>query len=237
LNSSGQLRLLDELSSFVRPDMFPSQASSSNRYYAPNPAFGPTDAFMTQAVMRQFKPRRLIEVGSGYSSCIILDTNEHYFDNQIELTFIEPYPQLLKSLVRAGDLTQNTILQTRLQDVPLATFEVLEANDVLFIDSTHVSKTNSDVNYLFFEILPRLASGVIVHIHDIFYPFEYPRTWILEGRSWNEAYLLRAFLQYNPKFEIMLFNDYIQTMHWDTFARVLPTFSKDGGGSVWLKVK
>jgi Methyltransferase domain len=237
LNISGQLRLLSELSNYVTPDKFPGEATDSSRYFAPNPAFGATDAFLTQAMIRQFKPKRLVEVGSGYSSCIILDTNQHYFDDQIELTFIEPYPQLLKSLVVAEDLTQNTMVQARLQDVPLANFEVLEANDILFIDSTHVSKTNSDVNYLFFEILPRLQTGVLVHIHDIFFPFDYPREWILEGRSWNEAYLLRAFLQYNPKFEIMLFNDYIQTMHWDTFAQVLPMFSKDGGGSVWLKVK
>jgi hypothetical protein len=119
----------------------------------------------------------------------------------------------------------------------MSNWRLLKANDILFIDSTHVSKTNSDVNYLFFEILPRLQTGVLVHIHDIFFPFDYPREWILEGRSWNEAYLLRAFLQYNPRFEIVLFNDYLQTLHWDSFARLLPRFSKDGGGSVWLQVK
>jgi hypothetical protein len=122
-NTSGQLRLLGELESYSTPDMFPSQATDSSRYFLPNPAFGPTDAFLTHAMMRHFKPRRLIEVGSGYSSCIILDTNQHFFDNQIELTFIEPYPQLLKSLVFANDLSQHTIVPTRLQDVQLATFE------------------------------------------------------------------------------------------------------------------
>jgi Methyltransferase domain len=237
INLVSQLELLSSLSRFCRADMFPDKSSNASRYFSPNPAFGPSDAFIVQAMLRHFLPARVIEVGSGFSSCVILDTNEHFFDNKIHLTFIEPYPQLLKSLVFAQDLTRNTLVSSRLQDVPLSTFEGLHANDVLFIDSTHVSKTNSDVNYLFFEILPRLNSGVLVHIHDIFYPFEYPREWILEGRSWNEAYVLRAFLQYNQRFEIILFNNYLQTMQPELFKQMLPAFTSDGGASIWLKVK
>ena len=123
-------------------------------------------------MIRHIEPNRIIEVGSGFSSCLILDTNDLHFDGRIATTFIEPYPELLKSLVAEGDESASTLLPVRLQDVDLSVFEELNRGDILFIDSTHVSKIDSDVNYLFFEILPRLSSGVYIHFHDIFYPFE-----------------------------------------------------------------
>jgi Methyltransferase domain len=237
LNTSAQLALLAELAPFWEAGQFEATPTAHSRYFCPNPAFDGSDAFFVQAMMRRFRPTRLIEVGSGYSSCSILDCNEHHLDTQLDLTFIEPYPQLLKSLVRPTDLERHAIIAERLQDVPLETFEALCENDILFIDSTHVSKTNSDVNYLFFEILPHLREGVIVHIHDIFYPFDYPKAWVLEGRSWNEAYMLRAFLQYNDRVEILLFNNYLQVEHAQAFAAALPELGPDGGGSIWLRIK
>ena len=83
------------------------------------------------------------------------------------------------------------------------TFKSLEKDDILFVDSSHVSKVGSDTHYLFFEVMPTLSSGVLVDVHDIFWPFEYPADWIREGRAWNEAYLLRAFLSFNPAFKII----------------------------------
>ena len=93
----------------------------------------------------------------------------------------------------------------------------------------------SDVNYLFFEILPVLEPGVIVHVHDVLWPFEYPRTWVLEGRAWNEAYLLRAFLQYNSTFEVMLFNAWIGQAARDLAAELMPEFLVNPGGSFWMR--
>jgi predicted O-methyltransferase YrrM len=237
LNADAQLSLMAQLAAMWSPTLFPKAAAAGQRYYFPNPSFGASDAFFLHAMIRHFKPKRLIEVGSGFSSCVILDTNQHHFDNQIALTFIEPYPELLHSLVSLQDLSKHTVLSTRLQDIPFETFTALERDDILFIDSTHVSKTNSDVNYLFFEILPRLRPGVVVHIHDIFNGFEYPKDWIVEGRSWNEAYLLRAFLQYNPNVEILLFNNYLLVEHWDKFNELMPELAPHGGGSIWLRVK
>jgi hypothetical protein len=237
LNTRAQLALLAQLALFWTAGQYGTKPTAQNRYFCPNPAFDGSDAFCVQAMMRHFKPNKLIEVGSGYSSCAILDCNEHFLDNQVDLTFIEPYPQLLKSLVRPTDLERHAIIPKRLQEVPLEMFEALCENDILFIDSTHVSKTNSDVNYLFFEILPRLRDGVIVHIHDIFFPFDYPKAWVMEGRSWNEAYVLRAFLQYNDKIEILLFNNYLQVEHTDAFTSALPGLGPDGGASIWLRIK
>jgi hypothetical protein len=108
---------------------------------------------------------------------------------------------------------------------------------MLIIDSTHVSKTGSDVNHIFFEVLPALASGVLIHFHDIFYPFEYDKEWILGGRSWNEAYLLKAFLQYNDSFKIILFTRFLDEFYQEYFAKEMPLSQQDRGGSIWIKRK
>src|SRR5690606_33895195 len=101
--------------------------------------------------------------------------------------------------------------------------------DILFVDSSHVLKTGSDVNHLLFQILPILKKGVLVHFHDIFYPFEYPKEWILSGRSWNEIYALRAFLTYNSNFKILLFSHFIHKKHSLAFGK-MPLAYKNWGG-------
>jgi hypothetical protein len=188
-------------------------------------------------MIRHVKPKKIIEVGSGYSSAAALDTDELFFDNAIKCTFIEPYPELLLSLMKEGDKDRATIISSKLQSVSLNVFSELSAGDILFIDSTHVSKTNSDVNYVFFELLPSLAEGVYIHIHDIMFPFEYPKEWVYEGRAWNEAYLLRAFLQYNSTFEIVFFYNFLQYFHRERFADAMPLILKNPGGSIWLRKK
>ncbi len=114
-------------------------------------------------------------------------------------------------------------------------FSALQAGDVLFIDSTHVLKTGSDVAWLYGDLLPALNEGVYVHIHDMFYPFEYPREWVLEGRAWSEVYVVRAFLAFNTDFEIVLFNDWLGTFHRDRIAAELPLMLANSGGALWLK--
>jgi len=105
----------------------------------------------------------------------------------------------------------------------------------LFIDSTHVAKFNSDVNYVFHKILPALASGVYIHFHDVFYPFEYPREWLLKGWAWNEQYMLRAFLEYNNDFKIVLFNTYLENKYEQDLKNRFPLLYKNTGGSIWVK--
>jgi len=186
-------------------------------------------------MIRHAKPERIIEVGSGYSSCVILDTNEMYFRNEIKCTFIEPFPDRLLSLIKQSDTKLIELIDKNIQEVPVDMFESLSENDILLVDSTHISKANSDVNSIFFDILPILNKGVYIHFHDIFYPFEYPKTWILGGRSWNEAYLLRGFLQYNQSFRIVFFNTYLQHTFPDKFEEEYPLCMMNPGGSIWLK--
>jgi hypothetical protein len=210
------------------------QDDDTLRYYNGNKSLSTGDAIGLHCMLRIIKPKKLIEVGSGYTSAITLDTNEYYMDNKIKLSFIEPYPALLNSLLKKSD---NIDLQVcGLQDVPTEYFESLESGDILFIDSTHVSKVNSDVNYLFFEILPRLNKGVYIHIHDIFYPFEYPKEWILHtGMVWNELYLLRAFLQNNKNYSIQFFQNMMEQKHMDIFMSKWPYDVVPHGGSIWLR--
>ena len=235
LNESKQLDLLEEFEAIYSSIDFPTTKSTTHRYYFENPAYSYSDAIMLNCMMRRVRPKRVIEVGSGYSSCAMLDTNELFLNRSVRFTFIEPYPDLLKSLVRKDDLSAINIIEARLQDVSVDEFSSLSADDILFIDSTHICKTGSDVNFLLFEILPRLKSGVYIHIHDIFYPFEYPREWIFGGRSWNEVYALRAFLQFNEAFKIVMMNTFLEHFHEQRFAARMPLCLKNTGGSIWLR--
>lgn len=209
--------------------------SSKLRYRYNNPNLSPGDAVGLHCMLRILAPKRVIEVGSGYTSAVMLDTNEFYLSNQVKLKFIEPYPSLLNSLLRSNDEIE--LLPIGLQDVPLSVFEELEEGDILFIDSTHVSKIGSDVNYLFFDILPKIAKGVYIHLHDIFYPFEYPKEWIFSGMIWNELYLLRAFLQNNNDYKILFFQNMMEKRHMDKFLERWPLDTPVSGGSIWLQKK
>jgi predicted O-methyltransferase YrrM len=235
LNEAAQLLLFDELRQYYPEQPFFASRTDNRRYWFENPAYSYSDAILLYCMIRHLRPTRIVEVGSGYSSAAILDTNELFFENSIRCTFIDPQPQLVRSLLRDDDLERIRIVEDEVQDVDLEMFDGLGANDILFIDSSHVSKVGSDVNHIFFNILPRLHSGVFIHFHDIFYPFEYPLDWVYEGRAWNEAYLLRAFLQYNQQFEIQLFNTFIDWFHKEKYFSEMPLVQKNTGGSIWLK--
>lgn len=180
LQFNAQLALLERFVPFYRTLPFTPEESPHLRYKYNNPSYSYADGIFLHCMLRHMKPRRIIEVGSGNSSCVILDTNELFFDNQVNCLFIEPYPEYMQSLLKEGD-QHLKLMPQRLRDVPLATFEQLEVGDILLIDSTHVSKLNSDVNRIFFQILPVLNKGVLIHFHDVFYPFEYSTDWLSRG--------------------------------------------------------
>ena len=235
LRERQQLELVRALSGFYGDMPFGPERRDGLRYWFENPAYSYSDGILLYCMIRHANPSRIIEVGSGFSSCVILDTNDLHFAGAIETTFIEPFPALLESLLAVGDRVR--IVEDRLQNVGLDEFDHLRSGDILFIDSTHVSKVGSDVNRIVFDILPRLAPGVFVHVHDIHYPFEYPEVWVSQGRAWNEAYLLRAFLQFNSDFDIVLMSTFLATFHPDALAEHLPLCLKNPGGSIWLRRK
>jgi hypothetical protein len=235
MHEEEQLALLKDLAGYYGQMPFQANKTPGLRYYFENDAYTYGDGITLFGMIRHFQPKKIIEVGSGHSSCLILDTNDLFFNGEISTAFIEPYPEKLRSLITDDDTNTITVLEKRLQDVELSTFEQLEAGDFLFIDSTHVSKTNSDVNYLFFEILPRLSKGVYIHIHDVFWPFEYPKWWVYEGRGWNEAYILRAFLQSNQDIRVVLMNTFLREFHQEEYEKLMPLCLERMGGSIWLQ--
>jgi hypothetical protein len=206
------------------------------RYFYENPAFSAGDAISLFGMLLELKPSRLVEVGSGFSSCVAMDTNDRFLDGRVEMTFLDPYPETVLSLLDAADPYRKRIVAVQLQNAPLELFTQLEAGDILFIDSSHVAKLGSDVNDYLFRIFPVLRSGVVLHIHDIPYPFEYESQWIVtENRSWNEAYAIRAFLQYNRAFRVLYFNHFVRKQFPDLLEAKMPRCFKDCGASLWLQ--
>ena len=141
------------------------------------------------------------------------------------------------SLFREGDKEQVRLFDKRIQDVPPEVFTELQSGDLLFIDSSHVVKCGSDLQLLMFEILPRLRPGVVVHFHDVFYPFEYPDDWLTERRGWNEQYFLRAFLSYNSEWSILFFNTFVHHKFGDMIKEKMPLCTKNQGGSLYIRRK
>jgi predicted O-methyltransferase YrrM len=229
-----QFDLLKQFRDYYEECPFGDEKSGELRYYYVNPSYSYTDALTLYSMLRTFQPHQIIEIGSGYSSAAMLDTAERFLDDRVHFTFIEPYPQLLHSLLKEKD-KKHTILGVKLQDVDKDIFRSLEANDILFVDSTHVSKLGSDVNRIMFEILPILKQGVLVHFHDIFWPFEYPSDWVKKGFAWNEAYLLRAFLEFNENFEVLFFSSFLHHYHRAWFEEHMPLCLKNAGGNIWLR--
>jgi len=235
LNEAGQLALLDAVARFYAEQPFADEPGDGVRYGFANAYFSYGDALYLYGLVRHLQPKRVIEVGSGYSSAVTLDTVQRFLDGAAACTFIEPEPDWLFSLLSPTDRAAVEIITQPVQDVPLARFADLTQNDILFIDGSHVAKTGSDVNHLLFGVLPRLRPGVYIHFHDIFYPFEYPLEWLEAGFIWNEAYVLRAFLMDNQTFEIALFGDYLARFHHDRLAARMPLALKNTGGSLWLR--
>ncbi|WP_139559589.1 class I SAM-dependent methyltransferase [Methylotetracoccus oryzae] len=235
LNPTTQLAMWRRLLPHLQSAPFSKAGVVERRYRPDNPAYGVGDASVYFAMLMTYRPHRIVEIGSGFSSACALDTIEHHLRQEVNVTFVEPYPQLLDSLLTSSDRVRTTIIPSEVQSVDLDVFRSLDSGDFLFIDSTHVLKTGSDVHFELFEILPALNPGVHIHIHDTFWPFQYPRSWVVdENRSWNELYALRAFLMYNNNYSIEFFNDYFAKVHHDTVQRDFPMMLDNPGGALWL---
>lgn len=236
LHESDQLEIIQSFSGMMH-DTDTKDHAITNRYNGKNNWFPEADSVFLNCMIRRYSPGQIIEVGSGYSSALMLDVNDAFCKDRIKFTFIEPNPERLQQLLRKEDYQNTTIIAQNVQTVDLNLFKSLKPNDFLFIDSSHISKTASDVNFIFFNILPVLPSGVIIHFHDIFFPFEYPEDWILSGKNWNEIYLLRAFLQNNDKYKALLFVDLIQKKYPETLQKIPALKNKMFGSSFYMLKK
>lgn len=206
------------------------------QYHWRNDFWGDTDAVVHYGLLRERKPRRIVEVGSGWSSLLMaqaLARNEEEGAAAI-VDQVEPFPR--KELLRALP-SQWALHETILQRAPLEIFEALGDGDICFYDGSHVARTASDVVWFFFEVVPRLKPGVLVHVHDIFWPADYPDEWIFDrAQTWNEQYLLQAFLMYNRDFEPLICNAALaQSREAELTELLVGTAAEPHGVSVWLR--
>lgn len=237
-NDASHARILaEDFPRFIADYDYPEHGPDDDAvtgYYTRNSQFSWLDSRALFVLLRAAPPRKIIEVGCGYSSLLMADVNRRFLSDQVQITHIEPYPRPFM----ATCLGANRVIRQSVQNVSLDEYGALEAGDILFIDSSHVAKTGSDVNHLVFDVLPILKVGVRIHFHDIFLPEEYPREWVLgEARSWNEQYLLRAFLMDNPNYRVLFGSNYACCRHPHAViaALNLPSGRGFGGGSFWIE--
>ena len=236
IDEAEMLQLLGWLGEHAAKFPFDASLSPRWRFYTGNGHFGHADAAIFFAMLMEFKPARYIELGCGHASLLAMDVNDHFLDRAVEMTFYDPRPDGIGAILSQLDAYREQVHTRRSQDVPEKVFQQLRRGDILSIESSHVAKTGSDVCDIFFRILPLLAPGVLIHIHDIYYPFEYPDSWVVqENRSWNETYLLRAFLQYNAKFRVRLFNNLLLRRQIEAFEKAFPGIDDPQGSSLWLE--
>lgn len=232
--------LSEHLPPFLEDFDYPVEGSRDSElttYYRNNDQFGVLDAKALFSLLRHWQPRRMIEVGSGYSTLIALDVNRRFLGNRMEFTSIEPYP---RAFLVNGNVGLKMLRTEKVQFTPLAVFEELQSGDALFIDSSHVLKTGSDLTYLLTEVLPRLARGVKVHFHDIFLPDDYPKIWaITQNRSWNEQYALQAMLAHSSRYKVLFGSQYACRRFPELAAKAfgLGDYPSYVGGSFWLEVQ
>lgn len=206
-------------------------------YTLRNGWFTNADAVFMALMLFRLKPRRIVEVGCGYSSALILDCPEYLGVDHDEVLFIEPSPDRLKALI-PSTLLEPLLINKPVQDVGLGPFLELRSGDVLAIDSSHVMKSGSDVCFLLTQVLPQLLPGVFVHFHDIFYPFEYPRHWLEGGRAFNEAYALRILLTNSSRYQIVLFTDFLIQQRRALLAERMPLCLERPFqiGGLWIEI-
>jgi predicted O-methyltransferase YrrM len=244
INDSFQLDLLDRFEKQFRAeyDSLPRSATNDpTQFHLDNTAFSTIDAEILYCMIRQFHPRRIIEIGSGNSTLLsaqALRENAKRDGVSGELISIEPYPN---STLQRGVPGLTQLIHSKVQQIPLERFASLEANDILFIDSSHITQIDSDVNYEFLEILPRIKPGVIVHIHDIYLPREYDLAMFNRHKTFglNEQYVLHAFLAFNKEFEILWASNYMCVTHPKEIERAFRSYSEHLSpavpGSFWIR--
>ena len=205
-----------------------------SEFHFNNGMFDGIDALTLYCMVRHFQPRRIIEVGSGYSSRV--SARAALRNQSTELICVEPYPD---ATLRAGFPGLSDLIPKKIQDLEVQFFEQLQPGDFLFIDTSHTVKIGGEVNHLFFNVIPRLKPGVLIHIHDIFFPREYVKAGVLDMLLfWNEQYLLQAFLMFNSDFEVVLCNSYLGVHYEKDLQRVFPNSPWWAAGcSFWMRRK
>jgi predicted O-methyltransferase YrrM len=238
VNVEGQLAFLSELRFARELAGFPMNGKGASEFYYNNGTFGPGDAEVLYQVVRTVKPSVLLEIGCGFSTLMaeeaIKKNRQEAPGYDCKHICVEPYEN--EWLERLGV----EVIRERVEDLGPRPFDELKSGDILFIDSSHVIRPQGDVLFEYLEVLPLLASGVLVHVHDIFTPRDYPDEWVIdEVRLWNEQYLLEAFLSCNNSYEILGALNFLAHNYSGELAERCPIFGAQKGlcepGSLWLR--
>ncbi len=225
--------LANEFTRYMKDFDYPEEEPEEGRgwaYYDNNHSYSVLDSRSLFVMLRTYQPKKMVEVGCGHSTRLTADVSRRFLGGSLDLTCIEPYPH---DWLRRGIPGVTRFIERRIQDFSAADLG-LSAGDFLFIDTSHVAKLGSDVNHLYFEILPNLAPGVIVHIHDIFFPDDYPLGWVQEGRSWNEQYILQAMLMHSQAFKVLFGGRFAYHYLRENVAQACGGTAYDGC-SLWLQ--
>jgi len=213
----------------------PGKAADQLSFGYENNLFGPGDAECLYNFIRHFKPKQILEIGCGQSTLMaqlaIAANRRENPSYSCKHICVEPFEQ--PWLERIGV----TVHRKKIEELDAAIVEGLDANDILFIDSSHVIRPQGDVVYEYLNMIGRTRPGVLIHVHDIFTPRDYPATWILADRKlWNEQYLLEAFLCFNGCFKVICALNWLWHNHSDRLTRACPVLTAKGGepGSFWF---
>jgi hypothetical protein len=226
-----------ELAPFVKElEVSTDGPKPPGEFFLRNQNYESVDAELLYAILRARKPRRVLELGSGYTTLLIGAACRRNAEDgtATEHVAFDPFPRA--QIFGAAPPPPTRFEPTSATDVPLDAFRELRAGDVLFVDTTHTVKLGSDVNYIVLDVLPMLAPGVVVHFHDVFLPWEYPRQWFETMQYyWAEQYLLQAFLAFNDAFEVILPAQALAREHPDRLGAVVPSFAAGvSPGAIWL---
>ena len=229
-----QLALCRDVFAAQQPLDFPSEPTADGEYWQGNGWYPALDAFVLQAMLRHVVPARMIEVGCGFSSRVTARVNREIFGGEMHFTCIDP---VIRVPIQQEVKGITEIRQEEVQDTPLELFEELEAGDVLFIDTSHAVKTGGDVPWIYNQILPRMKPGVYVHLHDAFLPGDYPEEWVMQGRAWNEVYLLQSFLAFNSGFEVVFGVRWMMQNHRAALEKAFGDLGPHSelSGALWIR--
>jgi hypothetical protein len=242
MRGAAQVALLTEAFERWGPEFnaLPLGRQGPGRFSVDNRCFESVDAEVYWTLIRAGRPRTVIELGSGWQTLL---ADQALAANEAEghpgrLLAIGPHPgDLVRDLARRSERVE--VLTTAVRDAPVQPLEQLGERDILFIDSSHVAKIGSDVTYELLEVLPRVRPGVLVHVHDVFLPQEYPKDWVLgpTRRFWNEQYLLQAFLAFNQTFEVVWASAWMHVNHPDLLEKMVASYDRDTRrpSSLWIR--
>jgi hypothetical protein len=236
-DTQAMLRLWEERAAEMAALPIPETKLPDLRFSVEGGPFPAGDAASLYLVMATCRPRRIVAIGAEYAAAAMLDFADLLGLDPLALTCVERNAEAVRSLLWPEDAGRLTLIERRVQELPAEDLVgPLEAGDILFIDSTHVLKTGSDVHHALFQLLPRVKPGVLVHFHDCPWPFEYPEFWVAERNySWNEAYALRAFLSFNTRFEVFFWAGLLKAHVGARIATEVPHFARNAGSSIWLR--